>query len=85
MGSQIFRLKARVTIPIANNLTREKFFSVQSPLKVLVSAATLSIFLAACSAPPKKEPPVPEVQVLEAVTRSIPVYTEYIGETYGQA
>ena len=28
---------------------------------------------------------MPEVQVLEAVTRSIPVFTEYIGETYGQA
>ena len=61
------------------------FFPVKTPMKALAMTATLSLFLAACSAPPKKEPPVPEVQVLEAVTRSIPVFTEYIGETYGQA
>jgi len=61
------------------------FFPVKTPIKALAMTATLSLFLAACSAPPKKEPPVPEVQVLEAVTRSIPVFTEYIGETYGQA
>lgn len=53
--------------------------------KSLVITSALYLFLAACSAPQKKEPPVPEVQVLESVTRSIPVYTEYIGETYGQA
>jgi len=61
------------------------FFPVKTQMKALAMTATLSLFLAACSAPPKKDPPVPEVQVLEAVTRSIPVFTEYIGETYGQA
>jgi membrane fusion protein (multidrug efflux system) len=53
--------------------------------KSLAVTTALSLFFAACSAPPVKEQPVPEVQVLEAVTRSIPVYAEYIGETYGQS
>ncbi|MFM9055340.1 MAG: efflux RND transporter periplasmic adaptor subunit [Bacteroidota bacterium] len=33
----------------------------------------------------KKQDLIPEVKVVEAVTRSLPVFTEYTGETYGQS
>ncbi len=44
------------------------------------------LILSACSNDaPQKAKVAPAVMVVEAASRSLPVYTEYIGETYGRA
>lgn len=47
---------------------------------------TMTAFMASCGKKEEqKQNLIPEVKVVEATSRSLPVYTEFVGETFGQA
>lgn len=55
-------------------------------MKVLIRPLFLSLAVFALSCKPNRPTQgafVPEVQVVEAVSRTVPVYAEFIGQTYG--
>ena len=59
-----------------------KYLSPKGSLMFLIASAAL----VACShEKEQKQALIPEVKVVAAVSRSLPVYTEFTGETYGQA
>ena len=59
-----------------------KYLSPKGCLMFLIASAAL----VACShEKEQKQALIPEVKVVAAVSRSLPVYTEFTGETYGQA
>ena len=59
-----------------------KYSSPKGSLMFLIASAAL----VACShEKEQKQALIPEVKVVAAVSRSLPVYTEFTGETYGQA
>lgn len=75
-----------VTCPIdkATFATKKnmKYLSPKGSLMFLMASAAL----VACShEKEQKQALIPEVKVVAAVSRSLPVYTEFTGETYGQA
>jgi membrane fusion protein (multidrug efflux system) len=59
-----------------------KYLSPKGYLMFLIASAT---FVACSHEKEQKQALIPEVKVVAAVSRSLPVYTEFTGETYGQA
>ncbi len=54
--------------------------------KILITALVSATLLAACKQKEeKKADVVPDVNVVAAGQKTIPVYTEYVGQTYGQS
>src|SRR6478752_7140674 len=54
-------------------------------LTVIVAVLFFSPFLISCGEKTKATEVVPEVNVVQAGQKTIPIYAEYVGQTYGQS
>lgn len=53
------------------------------PGRLVLAAASITIFLLSCAEKAAPPPPPPEVQVTAAVQRDVPIYVEFVGQTRG--
>jgi len=54
-----------------------------SPGRLVLAAASITIFLFSCAEKAAPPPPPPEVQVTATVQRDVPIYVEFVGQTRG--
>ncbi len=51
---------------------------------IMFAAVAGTLILASCGSKKQEAPPPPEITVVEALQKDVPVYREYIGEIYGE-